>query len=205
MLYYSKILWVEKINIFSLFNSKFYWTQSEKVWEKISLAISEIISDYGSNLPRVIFVWWMYLFLAYLMIYITNYVQNLLSQSNIFFLKTFQDTCSDLFSVLLFLIISLPTSNYFEKKLNQLEKSKAFNRYFLYSTFAIFIGLSLMHVKDFKWIETFVFLLNPLSWFKESIIENFVWTEKIALLIHKVIFATFIYHFIITLRRTTKR
>lgn len=215
MLYYSKTLGIEKSNFFSLFNAWFYWDNSQKIWEKVSLIISETISDFGSNLLRVFFSLFSYLIIVYFLIYITNLLQftlltvfpilldwlDIKNSKVIYFL----DTLSDILVFLFFIWILYFFNSFLEETFNKLSDSKNYDRYFFFTTLFLWFLISFLTIQDFYWIKTLVFLLNPLVWFDYNFFSWLPWTEQLGLIIHKIIIATFVYHLIITLRRTTKR
>jgi hypothetical protein len=202
MEYYMKSLDIDKkkVGFFSLFynNDWCFWTNYEKAWDIFSLKLSYLISNFWNNLYRVAFSIISYISIIYMLTFLSWLINELYINSEII---------SD-FIMYIFIIVSIILLS--RKNIYEFFDKFKVNIYFSYlikfiSFIVVIITLNIEDYKSFHWIKTLAFILNPLSWIDHENISKLVWTKQIGLIFHKIIYATLIYHLIVTIRRNTKR
>lgn len=195
-----------KQNKWLLYNlsQSFFGSHAQNWWQLFILNISSLINEFWNNISRNIFVIYLYIILATLVSYMSNkmdYFSNNLEWNHLLWLL-----CLFLWLwLILYILWKIFTTDKVLSYIDTKLESKIFAVFAHIFIFWFLLYLCTVEVNRFYWIETFTYLLNPFSWLTDRSMMNLLWTEKIWLIIHKIIYWTLIYQLIIALKRTTKR
>lgn len=211
MEYYRLYLtnWNYKKGLLQNLTNNFFGTNIENSWKYLILNFLWLINNFWNNIYRNIFTIYLYLFL----VTIISFTSNNYKKSDIFYSIEFTQILR--FLILFLVIYFIPVLfSVFLKKIKKGNLIVKIDNFISSSNFTIITHIIIVifllfllnvDVNRFHWIETFIYLINPFSWLTPNSMSHLLWSEKLWMIIHKIIYWILIYQLIIALKRTTRR